>query len=167
MTRAEGSIIEIAYVAPNLSMGFRVIPVSIRLDYVNYDIWPPSLTFIDLITGDPAAPPIQARKWEGSVLRDLVVQNHPETGRPFLCLPGIREYHSHPQHSGDNWLRYRSQRLGSPAVISEWIWQYMTGSVIGLGMNLSFSLQQQYSNSAGLEGVDAPEPSPADDGPTG
>jgi hypothetical protein len=143
LTRAEGTDIEIAFVAPNLAPGFRVIPVSIRLDYANYDVWAPSLTFIDPLTGDPAPVPIQAHKREGPVLRDLIPANHPQTGRPYLCLPGIREYHSHPQHSGDDWLRYRLQRLGSPAVIAQWIWEYMTGTVLGLGVNLGISLQQQ------------------------
>ena len=32
---------------------------------------------------------------------------HPLTGKPFLCLPGIREYHSHSSHIGDTWDGYR------------------------------------------------------------
>jgi hypothetical protein len=28
---------------------------------------------------------------------------HPVTKRPFLCLPGIREYHTHSSHLDDIW----------------------------------------------------------------
>ena len=36
-----------------------------------------------------------------------VLDRHPSTGKPFLCLPGIREYHTHPNHVGDKWEGYR------------------------------------------------------------
>lgn len=32
---------------------------------------------------------------------------HPSTGKPFLCLPGIREYHTHGSHLSDRWDGYR------------------------------------------------------------
>ena len=32
---------------------------------------------------------------------------HPLTGKPFLCLPGIREYHTHPSHLSELWEGYR------------------------------------------------------------
>jgi hypothetical protein len=32
---------------------------------------------------------------------------HPVTGKPFVCLQGIAEYHSHPSHLTDSWDRYR------------------------------------------------------------
>lgn len=140
LLKAAGTLVEIGFVAPNAAPGFRVMPIAIRLRYDNYDVWPPSLTFIDPLTGQPIVPPIPARKREGEVLRDLIVGGHPETGLPFLCLPGIREYHRHPQHSGDDWLRYRAQGMGAPAVICERIWQYMTGPVTGIGVNIGVGL---------------------------
>jgi hypothetical protein len=39
----------------------------------------------------------------------VILDNHPITHVPFLCLRGIREYHEHPQHSGDDWMLYRTQ----------------------------------------------------------
>lgn len=36
--------------------------------------------------------------------------SHPSTGKPFLCLPGIREYHTHPSHLCDKWEGYRLRR---------------------------------------------------------
>ena len=140
LLKAVDTTVEIGFVAANAASPFRIMPVAIRLEYDNYDIWPPSLTFVDPLTGQPTPPPIPAHKREGEVLRQLIVSGHPETGLPFLCLPGIREYHRHPQHSGDDWLRYRAQGMGAPAVICEWIWKYMTGPVTGIGVNIGVGL---------------------------
>ena len=44
-----------------------------------------------------------------------VQSSHPLTDKPFLCLPGIREYHNHRSHLGDSWAGYRlrgTYRLG-------------------------------------------------------
>jgi hypothetical protein len=34
---------------------------------------------------------------------------HPTTGRPFVCMVGTREYHTHPSHLGDLWDNYRER----------------------------------------------------------
>lgn len=141
LLKESGTTLEIGFVAPNVAAGFRVMPVAIRLNYDNYDLWPPSLTFIDPLTGKPLPPSIPALKREGAELRNLIVGVHPDTGLPFLCLAGIREYHRHPQHSGDDWLRYRAQRMGAPAVICERIWEFMTRRVTGLSVNFGIGLQ--------------------------
>ena len=31
---------------------------------------------------------------------------------PFLCLPGVREYHEHPAHTGDHWELHRTSGAG-------------------------------------------------------
>lgn len=38
---------------------------------------------------------------------NVILGNHPVTKRAFLCMRGIREYHEHPQHTGDDWMLYR------------------------------------------------------------
>ena len=63
---------------------------------------------------------------------DLIVQGHPKTGRPFFCVPGIREYHDHPQHSGDPWLLHRHTGEGSLATIADRIWRAMSRNLLGL-----------------------------------
>lgn len=35
---------------------------------------------------------------------------HPRTGRPFLCVPGIREYHEHGSHLSDKWDNYKNKK---------------------------------------------------------
>jgi hypothetical protein len=40
---------------------------------------------------------------------------HPLTGRPFICMRGAREYHTHPSHVSDPWVNLRghdSYKLG-------------------------------------------------------
>jgi hypothetical protein len=39
----------------------------------------------------------------------LNVGPHPTTGKPFICSPGSREYHTHPSHIGDKWENYRGK----------------------------------------------------------
>lgn len=33
--------------------------------------------------------------------------NHQTTGRPFVCMAGSREYHTHPSHLNDSWNNYK------------------------------------------------------------
>jgi hypothetical protein len=108
---------------------------AIRLTYNNYDVWPPSLEFIDPRGGEPAAPPVQALdRFDEGVRNALLL--HPETGQPFLCVAGVREYHSHPQHSGDDWLLHRRSGAGKLAVLCDLVWRRMARNVIGLSVQL-------------------------------
>lgn len=34
---------------------------------------------------------------------------HHTTGQPFVCMAGIREYHTHPSHIPDHWSNYRTR----------------------------------------------------------
>jgi hypothetical protein len=128
--------IEIAFmakIATSAGSGFLpVVACAIRLTYENYDLWPPSLTFIDAFTREPARPPVNAIMQLPEGPRNVLIDIHPATQRPFLCLPGIREYHSHPQHTGDDWLLHRASQEGSVSIISERIWRFMVTNIWGL-----------------------------------
>lgn len=127
--------VEVAFLAAVPLVGVFTIPVvtaCVRLDYTNYDLWPPGLTFIDPRTREPASPAVRAPATTSLGVRDALIDGHPDTGRPFLCLPGIREYHNHPQHTGDDWLLHRATGAGRLAVICEHIWQRMVRNVVGL-----------------------------------
>lgn len=122
----------------NVAMGGRTIPVMTvcaRIDYWNFDLWPPSVTFLNPVTQEPAPPPVRALdRISPSEVRDALVDQHPHTLLPFLCLPGIREYHSHPQHSGDDWLLHRHLREGDLVVLCERMWQRMARNVLGMSV---------------------------------
>jgi hypothetical protein len=90
-----------------------------RLDFTNYDFWPPSVVLVDPLTDTPylagevptalvrnAAPPPNFQAFP-------LLQAHTPESIPFICLPGIREYHEHPAHNGDSWLRRRGAGEGT------------------------------------------------------
>lgn len=70
----------------------------------HFDDWnstPPSIVWLDaqgnLAAAIPQAPGGQFQ------------QSHPNGGRPFVCMPGIREYHAHPNHLNDRWDNYKER----------------------------------------------------------
>jgi hypothetical protein len=94
-----------------------------HFDLSDYDLRAPSLEFRDLWTDAllPYATMFRGLEFEQERRAHIVLlDNHPVTGKPFLCLRGIREYHEHPQHSGDEWLLYRSELSLFSTVMSMW-----------------------------------------------
>lgn len=47
---------------------------------------------------------------------------HPLTGRPFICTPGSREYHTHSGHITDLWDYYKEQQENDLGGILTQIW---------------------------------------------
>jgi len=119
------------------------IVAAVVLDFSNYDLQPPSVCFVDPFTREPLttqnlqiqmlrrskgpeAPPEAANTVlpEGEVQVTSMIQANAPGDRPFICLPGIREYHDNPAHTGDSWLLHRTSGEGSLAFILEKIWSY-------------------------------------------
>lgn len=136
----EALLLEIAFLARvSISTGSGPLPVvvcAVRLTYENYDLWPPSLTFIDAFTRQPSRPHVRAFMPMDEGPRDVLIDAHPDTGLPFFCVAGIREYHSHPQHTGDSWLLHRALSEGSVSTVCDRVWRYMARNVVGLGINI-------------------------------
>lgn len=131
--------LEVGFLA-QLPLGQISVPVMaacVHLSYENYDLWPPSLEFIDPVTGDYVVPTVPAVISTPEGPRNLLVGQHPETRRPFLCVPGIRQYHDHPQHSGDPWLLHRASGEGSLVTVCERVWRSMARSLVGLQLVLT------------------------------
>lgn len=130
----------VAFAAPQLQPA--AIVVAVEFDYTDFDLQPPSVAFVDPFNGQrlkfeqlqtqmfrgveqplqlpagfvppPGAPPefgIAAAQ-PSIVVPQALIQAHPG-GWPFLCLPGVREYHAHPGHSGDPWELHRTTGAGS------------------------------------------------------
>jgi hypothetical protein len=135
-----GPTVEVAFLTRiAISTGGGPLPVvacAIRLLYDNYDLWPPSLTFIDAVSRQPMRPHVRAFLGTPEGPRDVLIDAHPLTGQPFLCLPGIREYHNHPQHTGDDWLLHRSTGSGSLVNVCERVWRLMSRNVVGLNFSM-------------------------------
>ncbi len=75
-------------------------PLRVRLTCDDWDEQPPSAELLD---PDGVKP---AQGLPGGIFHaDL----HPKTQRPFICMRGFREYHTHPSHLNDFWDTYRGQ----------------------------------------------------------
>jgi len=129
--------------------GFRMKPApllgAVRIDFTDYDLMPPSVRFVDplthekLLTKDLTLALLRLPKVEGTPREAVIammaqgipiaqpgnlVQSGGPDEVPFLCLPGVREYHEHPAHTGDSWLLHRASGEGCLAFIVENIWKY-------------------------------------------
>jgi hypothetical protein len=91
---------------PILDLSFQAADrteLRLRLDFSDWNDTPPSVTLL-APDGTPLSglPPMRpgATIFNGSP--------HPQTGRPFVCMIGVREYHTHPSHVNDLWASYRA-----------------------------------------------------------
>lgn len=114
-----------------------VTPLAVRFGFENYDVWAPSVRVIDPLTRRwLELPRLRALDFNATgpsdVPLDLFVNRHPETGHVFLCKPGVREYHSHFEHTGDDWLLYRDQGFGTLAHLCNLLWRATTRTITGL-----------------------------------
>lgn len=139
MLRREPPLLDIAFLAP-LPIAGNIVPAvaaCVQIDFTNFDLWAPSVEFIDPISREFATPVVQAIVEAEGGAQNLIVGGRPDTGRPFLCIPGVRQYHSHPQHTGDPWLLlHRPPRGGTLSLICERIWQTMARTLLGVQVQL-------------------------------
>ncbi|CDX57957.1 conserved hypothetical protein [Mesorhizobium plurifarium] len=139
LVEAAFPIVVVIFVSPKVAP--KSIVCAVRLDFTNYDLVPPSVTFVDPFTGvalpmkslgfkmmrlngmaDATPETITARARLGPLQVQELIQAHGPDEIPFLCLPGVREYHDHPAHTGDSWLLHRRSGEGSLHFILEQIW---------------------------------------------
>lgn len=68
-----------------------------------------------------------------------LLQVYGATDVPFLCVPGVWEYHAHPAHSGDPWLLHRGRGEGTLDAILNVLHTYAAAPVVGyrIGMQLA------------------------------
>jgi hypothetical protein len=107
------------------------------INFTNYDLWPPSVRIVDPFTQIPYTkleipvklfrkvavvdPQPDQPQWQ--LVPDLL-QAHALEDIPFICLPGIREYHEHPAHSGNSWFLHRASGAGSLYFILDVLYRY-------------------------------------------
>jgi Predicted metal binding domain/Protein of Unknown function (DUF2604) len=136
----EGLEVDVAFTA-RLPVGpasdLVVTPLAVRLGFHNYDVWPPSLRVIDPLTRRwLELPRVRAIDFDATdddgVPLDLFIDHHPDTNRVFLCKAGTREYHTHFEHSGDDWLLYRDQGFGTIGRLCDLLWRTAVRTIGGL-----------------------------------
>lgn len=125
----------------------------VLLDFTNYDAAPPSVRLTDPFTRRP----FLAKELPTTLNRALPPQTMALPGMPgnlqirggqplmqaqtpdevpFLCLAGVREYHEHPGHSGDEWTLHRSTGAGRLVRLLDVIHRYGIEPIRGFGVNL-------------------------------
>ena len=85
----------------------------IRVFRFIFDDWndqPPRLTFLDGETLQE----LPGTMWPTNALSHWhqtgwQAVNGASTSQPFMCMAGIREYHTHSSHVGDSWENYKQQ----------------------------------------------------------
>ena len=128
------------------------IVTAVQFDYTNYDAEPPSVLLVDPFSGRPLLSkelPLRLhRKIPGpeTALPDGIkvqlnkaedlMQAHSPEAIPFLCIPGVKEYHDHPGHSGDPWELHRPAGAGRLVRLLEVITKYGVEPVTGFNVNL-------------------------------
>jgi hypothetical protein len=125
------------------------IVTGVRLDYTNYDAEPPSVQLVNPFTEEPYLakdlPITLNREVSGAQMvavpfnfpgiRINQVQSYMQASSPdevpFMCIPGVREYHSHPAHSGDAWELHRAAGAGRLVRLLEVIQRYGVEPITG------------------------------------
>jgi len=124
---------------------------AVELDFTNYDVWPPSVRFINPFSREPyrpgQLPPIvrvnpagTAISLQVSVELAVLHQTNAPDGEAFMCMPGVREYHLHPAHDGDSWLLHRGTGAGTLFHILDKLHEF---GIAPIGLN--WVLQPQFA----------------------
>jgi hypothetical protein len=132
------------------------------LDFTNYDLWSPSVKLVDPFTCKPYSwaelptrlprlvqpqiDPALVAQFAGQNIQveaeaqfALLMQSHEPNNPnavPFLCMPGVREYHAHPGHSADEWLLHRGKGEGTLLFILDKLHQYGVLPITGYQLQL-------------------------------
>lgn len=105
--------IEFAVTAVDTRPGLRL-----KMDFNGWNEQPPSIVLLR-----PDGSPVT------QILRPLTgtavfhAGPHPAAARPFVCMPGSREYHTHPCHTADVWENYKNSPNFNLGGIVTQIWQ--------------------------------------------
>lgn len=120
---------------PNIYLAFSSIRLNpspivfaVMINYDNYDLEPLSVQFINPFSYEPIKFSIHVGS---QFLRKISDNQQPQpllqqnNGKPpFICIPGVREYHNHPGHTGDNWLLHRNRGEGTLGFIVDKLYDY-------------------------------------------
>ena len=157
----ERGVILISASFPDIVLAFtaanahpRVIIFCVRINFTNYDLEAPSVEFVDVLTGTPVSvtdllchmPRKVGREQQDQqpvniTLGPPLIQAHPPHMKPFLCLPGVREYHNHPAHSNDPWLTHRGMGEGTLGFLIDQLHKYGTDPIVGY-TNQNYNVHQ-------------------------
>jgi hypothetical protein len=77
-------------------------PLRLYCDFADWDEQPPSVV-LQSSSGAllQTLPPNPTGVFNGGA--------HPTTGRPFICTPGVKEFHVHSSHVNERWDQFRGK----------------------------------------------------------
>jgi hypothetical protein len=147
-------LVFVVLVAPKIDPP--AIAYGVIFDYSNYDSRPPSVIFVNPFTREPrlykefpphmrlnrstpGVPQFPAPGMLGNIqisLPQALLQAFDEEEVPFLCIPGVLEYHEHPAHIGDSWELHRTAGAGRLVRLLDVITQYGVDPIRGYTVNL-------------------------------
>lgn len=93
---------------PVLELSFQGLDhheLRLRLTFDDWDDSPPSVAMLAPCGEHLSVLPLPRRLGSNIFNRN----KHPRTGRPFVCMAGVREYHEHPSHLMDVWSNYKTR----------------------------------------------------------
>jgi hypothetical protein len=159
-------IVRVAMCAPQLEPA--PVVTGVEFDYTNYDVKPPSVTFIQPFSGAPylfSELPTQLKRSVSQapgflppgvqfppgaevmmVGHQPLLQAHSGEEIPFLCIAGVREYHEHPAHSGDLWELHRESGAGRLVRLLEVVHRYGIEPISDYQIQLSMSVSGLLQN---------------------
>lgn len=160
LLQAEFPEVLVAFASPQLNPP--ALLFGALLDFTNYDLWPPSVTIVNPFTVEPLryrdipqelrmmrrVPQMIAVPGLGQVAGEmeqpLLIAHGPDEV-PFVCLPGVKEYHEHPAHSGDSWLNHRGNGEGTLFFLLEKLYRYGVEPIRGyqLGLHIAGFLRAE------------------------
>jgi hypothetical protein len=130
--------------------------LGVLLDFTDYDFQPPSVRLVHPLTREPyklfelpsqlkRTVPLpnhgqMAMEGAGGVAHQALMVAHHQEEIPFLCIPGVREYHNHPGHSGDLWALHRGTAEGTLFFLLSQIYKYGVEPINGFTLNLSVTV---------------------------
>lgn len=132
-----------AFVASHLSP--QAIVFAVCINFINFDVWAPSVQFVNALTLQPVLVPqlhtklVRNLGTEGSVQPQPLVQAQLDRV-PFICFAGVREYHNHPRHKDDPWLLHRGSGEGRLCFLLDNLALYGTSAVRGYSLQMQLGI---------------------------
>lgn len=155
--KAEFPVFQFIFIAHHVKP--QTVAFGVEIDFTNYDVEPPSIIFIDSLTGSP----ITVKELNGlgffqvNQQQPQQIQLGPQglqiagpnpilmigkENKPFLCIPGVREYHDHPAHTDNPWLNYRGKGEGKLTFLLDQLFNHSIPYISGFNMSVQFNLKQ-------------------------
>jgi hypothetical protein len=94
-------------VFPQLDISFRATgrqELRLQLDFDDWNDSPPSVALLA-----PDGSPLERLPQMRPGNNIFNASAHARTRRPFVCMAGVREYHEHPSHTADLWIKYKAR----------------------------------------------------------